>query len=175
MSDSLNETSIPANLQELVNAELKDDETIQWIDRPVPTFFGRDQLIFFGLGISLIAYYIFLKCTGANPMPDNPAVCFMYAHSAIFLVGGLGALYLPLWVYKIMKEKMAYALTNHRVIIIQHPIVRSISLKDSVMVCKQKANGMGYITFYVAGKIGLKFENIRNIGKVEQMLQNLKE
>jgi len=56
MSDFSN-TQIPENLRELVNTQLMNDETIQWIDQPIPYYFSVGSAIAFGFGVYTVVHF----------------------------------------------------------------------------------------------------------------------
>jgi len=57
---------IPEQLQELVNAELMDDETIQWIGQPIPYFFSGDAIPTFLFAIPWTVFSILGMCSAAG-------------------------------------------------------------------------------------------------------------
>ena len=184
MSDFPN-NQIPENLRELVNAQLMDDETIQWIDQPIPYYFSIGSAIAFGFGV---------YCTAGSVVWMSIAMfaTFHPEFERIFalLVGipnllfGLFWLSFPLWWTRRKTTRTVYTITNLRAIIVQGAFsgfnVTSYYPADFVdMFCKQKADGTGNLCFRSEVwsslvRIRQGFFNIRNVVKVERMLQELK-
>ena len=181
MSDFPN-TQIPENLRELVNAQLMDDETIQWIDQPIPFYFSVGSAIAFGFGLYITVFMIFFVCMIAFE-PIHGTVFAPFILIFVYLLLGLFLLSFPLRTRR-KTTRTVYALTNLRAIIVQGAFsgfnITSYYPADFVdMFCKQKANGTGNLCFRneVWGslvRIRQGFFNIRNVVKVERMLQELK-
>ena len=183
----MNESSIPAELRELVNAELIGDETIRWIDQPIPYFFSAAAVGMFVFGIpwtfiSLGAFSV--ACVGDFESPQNfGARPLLVAFLIPFVLIGLGMLFAPLWMHRSAKRTV-YAITNHRAIIIRGIFfaynVTSYYPSDLwYLARKQKNNGTGNIRFPIerGGSEALSepgFMNIRNVRDVERILQELK-
>jgi len=198
MSDFPN-TQIPENLRELVNAQLMDDETIQWIDQPIPYYFSVVSAFVFGLGIIWTVTFGFLLCVVVLelvlepppvkppplgiPMTLGPPPVVTIPIIALLLLPGLFLLSVPLLMCREVKQTI-YALTNLRAIIVQGTLsgfnVTNFYPADFVeMFCKQKADGTGNLCFRNGVWDFLEptkrgFCNIRNVVKVERMLQELK-
>lgn len=184
------EASIPANLREMVNAKLMDGETIRWIDQPIPYFFSLVSSVAFGFGLYLLIVTTIILTAIASgefgPPPDNEKerIFFLVAMIPNLLVG-LGLLSAPLWTWR-KSKRIVYALTNLRVIIVQRTFstfnIMSYCPADfSCLSSKQRTNGTGNLCFRTESggfssllPIRRGFWNIRNVGKVECMLQELK-
>jgi len=194
----INEPSIPAELQELVNAELTDNETIQWIDQPIPYFFSETVSGRFLFAIFLTAFSAFWLCADAGVFDWNGGgfklqnigtECLFFA---VLLLLGLALLSTPLWMRRYAKQTV-YVITNHRAMIVQGTLfadnVVSYYLADLVHVVRtQKADGTGSIRFRIQplrppirgfmdlrNEYAQEFIDIRNVKEVERVLQELKE
>jgi hypothetical protein len=178
-------SDIPEKLRELVNAELMDDETIQWIDMPIPYYFSVGSSIAFGIGIYITVVSILLACMFAfGPFPGGvPDYIITFIICSVYLALGLFLLSFPLRTRR-KTGQTVYAVTNLRTIIVQGTLsafnVTSYYPADfSDMFRKQKANGIGNVCFRSEHwgsivKIRKGFFNVRNVDKVERMLQELK-
>ena len=178
---------IPDNLRELVNAELMDGETIQWIDMPIPYFFTVGTSIMFGLGLYFcfwaIAFASFALFNGVRHEPAEFVLVSVIVSTVVMLIG-LYLLSAPLRVRQRTKRTV-YALTNQRAIIVQ-ATPRSVDVTSYYpanlwhLSRKQKANGTGSLCFNTTGggvlqwTIRRGFLNIRHVDKVEWMMQELK-
>ena len=175
---NMDNVPIPDNLREWGNAEFMEGEVIQWSGHPV-FFWTTEMLILLAIAISTIVFFIFCLCAPFDLMPDNPVIRFLHGHPTILLVLGLLMLYGLSDQYKIMK-RMIYAMTNHRIVIVQDNLITSYYLKDIMhLSCKQKANGTGVICLRVRKKFTLtrlrKLElGCHNVKKVVRLLQELK-
>ena len=181
-------SDIPDPLRELVNAQLMDDETIQWIDQPLSNYWSAGAMIAFAFGIYFTVTSIFsvlFVATGgllASPMFDIFDVILGFVEVCIHVLIGPFLLFFSLKTRRTC-ERTVYAITNRRAIIVQRG--RSLfnitySPKDFGDVwCKERGHGTGDI--YLRGGEGslpwLKaaFMNIRNVKEVERMLQELKQ
>ena len=181
MSD-LPAAPIPENLRELVNAQLMDDETIQWIDQPIPVFYSESMLLFL-LGIftiQLVAIFLVFAVNGHGAVFwENLLGCIGFS----FLMPvscGIGA-----WIGIRQRSKQTvYVITNFRAIIIRKIgctlNVTSYYPKELFYLSRtQRMNGTGCLYFQVESwridrwlKGG--FMNICNVQEVERMLQELK-
>ena len=194
MSDFPN-TQIPENLRELVNAQLMDDETIQWIDQPIPFYFSAVSatLFFNGMCLILLSFLIFLVVL--DTLLDGRFDFFALFAFMFCLLFNLLALSAPLLAWREAK-RMVYALTNFRAIIVQGTffgfnVTNYYPADFANMICKHKANGVGSLYFPVkklgpihllknksgfmrVGFIHEGFIHVRNVREVERMLQELK-
>ena len=182
-------SNIPEKLQELVNAQLMDDETIQWVDQPLSNYWSVGAMIAFGLGIYFTVTSIFpilLFVTGvlsAFPIFANIFdVILGFMQVCIYVLLGPFLLFFSLKTRRTAKRTI-YVITNRRVIIIQKG--RSLFNityypKDfgENMRCEERVHGVGDI-YFLGGegsfpwyKAGLM--NILNVKEVERMLQDLK-
>ena len=177
-------SDIPENLRELVNAQLMDGETIQWIDQPVPYYFSVGSSIAFGFGLYFLFWSIaVISIVVVNNTGPAPAPIELFPIGVIILLIGLFLFSAPLRVRK-RTQRTVYALTNHRAIIVQGTFsvfnITSYYPADfGDVFSKQKANGLGNLCFRTEHwgstlPIRKGFFNIRNVAKVERMLQELK-
>ena len=189
--------AIPEPLQELVNAELSEDETIQWIDQPIPSFFASGALEPFFFGIPWTAFSVFWTSGAAGVLDLNgggfnfnfqnldAGRLLIAAFGIPFVLSGLWMLSAPLRVRRNAKRTV-YAITNYRAIIVQGTLfAHNIMSYYPADICDisrtQKADGTGSLR-YAIGKIKNEtempdvqaFVNIRNVQEVERILQELK-
>jgi hypothetical protein len=192
-SANTGEVRIPAKLWELVNDELIDEESIQWIDQPIPIFFSPGATGLFLFGTVWTAFSIFWVCgaagigdmeQGINLNVIQLGQLALAAFGIPFVLIGFGLLSAPWWMYRFAKRTV-YAITNHRAIIVQGGFsgltVTSYYPNDIVYISRnQRAKGRGDILFRYGGTggehstTGQGFENIRNVKEVERILQDLK-
>ena len=176
---------IPENLRELVSIQLMDDETIQWIDQPIPYYFRPGSAVTFGFGIFIVvSCFVFLYTIIFAPGPEHAFVRIIaFVIGVLVLLYGLLLISVPLLARRQM-ERTVYVVTNFRAIIVRRTsatyMMRSCYPKDFLnMFCKQKNNGTGDL-YFPARKLGCikdpkgGFMNIRNVREVERMLQELK-
>jgi len=180
-------SDVPEKLQELVNTQLKDGETIQWIDQPLANYWSVGAMIAFSCGICLtvgIIHEAIIVVRG-----------FMFAFNTIYPFEAIsmclaGAFYLLLGLLLVFfslkrrrtTKRTVYVITNRRAIIIQ----RGRSLLNTTyypkdfgnMWCEERIHGVGDIYFrgaewsapwYKAGIV-----NILNVKEVERLLLELK-
>jgi hypothetical protein len=186
-------TQIPENLLELVNDELLDGETIQWIDQPIPVFFSAAAMGTFFFAIPWTAFSLFWTCAAAGVFDPNngvinlnfdPGRWHFAAFGIPFVLFGLGMLSSPLWMRRNAKRTV-YAITDQRAIIVQgtffaHNITSYYPADMWHVSRKQMANGTGdlYFCFHASeeneSSKGQGFMNIRNVREIERMLQELK-
>jgi len=163
-----------------------DDETIQWIDQPIPVFFtGLSTFAFvFGLFFTAFCTIILLDCMlYPPPMTLRPPLPWTFTILSPFLLLGLFLLSIPLLMWREAKQTV-YAITNLRVIVVRGTysgfnVTNFYPANFVDMFCKQKADGTGNIFFRNGVWDWLEptkrgFVNIRNVVKVERMLQELK-
>jgi len=179
MSD-LSSVSIPESLRELINAQLMDDETIQWIDQPIRIFFSFDDILvmFFAAftGAFLLPFLLFFLNGNAewflqNMLLETLCASFVIAISCTFSV---------LRAANKNVKQIAYVITDFRAMIVygKARVITATSFyltELSYLSCVPSANGTGHIFFRPLGgwqKHG--FVHIRNVVKVERMLQELK-
>ena len=178
-------SDIPEKLRELVNAKLMDDETIQWIDMPVPYYFSIGSSIAFGFGLYITGMIIPFACMVIfdrhhGGVPDAIMVSIL---CSVYLALGLFLLSFP-WRTRRKTAQTVYAVTNLRTIVVQGTFsafnVTSFYPADfGDIFSKQKTNGLGNLCFRTEHwgsilPIRKGFFNIRDVGKVERMLQELK-
>ena len=181
----MNESSIPAELQELVNAKLMDNETIRWMDMSVPYFFSLGSSIAFGFGIYATVIAVFILTIGitGSYIPEHDRIGF-YLMPIPCLLFGLWLLSFPLLTRQ-KSKRTVYAVTNLRAIVVDGTFsaynVASYYPTDLWQLsCKQKANGLGSLCFridsggFLPWMIRRGFWNIHNVSKVERILQELK-
>ena len=178
-------SDIPDPLRELVNAQLMDDETIQWIDQPVPYYFSVGSSIAFGFGLYFLFWSIAaISIVVVNNTGPTPAPIELFPIGVIILLIGLFLLSAPLRVRK-RTQRTVYALTNHRAIIVQgtfsaFDVTSYYPANLWHLSCKQNANGVGSLCFNTTGggvlqwTIRRGFLNVRDVVKVERMFQELK-
>jgi len=184
---------VPEQLQEWVNAELMDDETIQWIDQPIPYFFSKDAISIVLFAIPWTAFSVFGMC-GAVGVFDWNGGGFNLQNfdierslTAVFLLPfvliGLWLLSAPLRVYRHTKRSV-YVITDHRAMIVQgtfsaHNVTSYYPADYWTLTRTQKANGTGSLCFYIEKDNDSfqqhGFRDIRNVKEVERILQKLKE
>jgi hypothetical protein len=187
---TIDDTHIPAHLRELVKDRLTDGETIRWIDMPIPHFFSLGSSIAFVIGIYLVAVsVVFLYVATAvgmrhpEPMPEHEHQMMIAFALIPYLLFALPFLSVPLWTYRKTKRTV-YAITNLRAITVQG-IFSTLTVASYYptdlgnLSCKQRANGTGNLVFKIDGgcffwSIRRGFWNIRNVGNVERMMQELK-
>jgi hypothetical protein len=181
-------SDIPEKLRELVNAELRDGETIQWIDMPIPYYFTVGSAITFGIGIYFILWSLaatsFVLSSLIRDIPGHAVPKEFILIGVIILLIGLYLLSAPLRVRK-RTQRTVYVLTNHRAIIVQETssaldVTSYYPANLWHLSRKQKADGTGSLCFNTTGggilqwTIRRGFLNIRNVEKVERMMQDLK-
>jgi len=180
-------SDIPDPLQELVNAQLMDDETIQWMEQPFPVLFSEAVLLFI-LGVYVVQLIVFFVIFAANGTEvvfwDNllgistlslmmPVACMIGAWKGI----------------RIRCRQTIYVITNFRAIIVWNPsLILNVAILNvtsyypkelSYVSRMQRANGTGHLYFHTESwrmERWLKggFMNIRHVKEVERMLQELK-
>jgi hypothetical protein len=151
-------TPISHELQELVDNELEDGETIEWIDQPIPCFFTKETVTLF-----LIAITVFLTCITTS----RDIIFNVLGISFIFV--GVMALLSPIWIWRKM-FRTVYVITNRRVITFEgkmfsFDIVSYDADELEDIYRKQKKNGTGDV---------FVFQNVRDVKNVEQKLRELK-
>ena len=168
-------SDIPEKLQELVNAELMDDETIQWIEQPVVSFDGVLRIFCLSFAITFLIFY---ACGVAGLFAQN-------------LLGFVGSSLLTatttafaIWQTAGQSAKqVVYVITNFRAMIV-HGTPRVLKVTNyypaelSYLARIQRANGTGHL-YFRAGPSDRNnnlwgFMNIRNVKEVERLLQDLK-
>jgi len=187
-------SDIPDPLRELVNAELMDDETIQWMEQPIPAFFSAAVMGIFLFAIPWTAFALFWMCAAAGVFDFKdgeidigniePGRLLFAAFGIPFVLIGFGMLSIPLWMRRSAKRTI-YAITDFRAIIVQgtfsaHTITSYYPEHILHLSRRQRANGTGDICFRF--HVGYEnessdekgFINIRNVKEVERMLQELK-
>ena len=184
---------ISDNLRELVNAELMDGETIQWMDQPVPVFFSAAAIGIVLFAIPWTAFSIFWMCGAAGVFDINnakfefnaldPGRLMLAAFGIPFLLIGLGMLSVPLRMRRSMKQTV-YVITDQRAMIIGREFgafdIKSYYPTDfSRLHRTQKTNGIGDVYFHIKRSDDSSteegFQNLRNVREVEKILQDLKE
>jgi hypothetical protein len=180
-------SDIPEHLRELVNAKLRDGETIQWIDQPLSNHWSLGAIAAFGFGICITVGTLFevigvtIMASGAIDIDNAIEIFLCYISAGFYLLLGLLLLFFSLKARR-TTERTIYAITHRRAIVIQQG--RSVfnttyHPKDfGNMWCKERVHGTGDIYFRGSEwsvpwyKVG--FANILNVKEVERMLQELK-
>jgi hypothetical protein len=106
---------IPPKLQARVNRELKPQETIRWIDQPVPRYFTPKAKAAFIFPIPWTAFAFFWTAGASFSSAGDGSVGFMALFGIPFILVGLGMLSSPLWAYRITL-KTVYVITDQRAI-----------------------------------------------------------
>jgi len=182
-------SDIPDPLRDLVNAQLMDGETIQWMDQPLSNYWSVGAMIAFVFGIYFTVTPIFPILSFVIEVRSDYIIFFNifdvllgFMQVCIYVLLGPFLLFFSLKTRR-TTERTVYAITNRRAIIVQRG--RSVFNttyypKDFGDVwCKERVHGTGDI--YLRGGEGslpwLKaaFMNIRNVKEVERMLQELKQ
>lgn len=179
------DAAVPDKLRELVNAGLMDDETIQWIAKPIPYYFSMGSSIAFGFGLYISVMIISMTLMlgyGSHPggVPDLLIISIL---CSVYLLLGLFLLSFPLQTRR-KTARTVYAVTNFRAIVVQGTfpafnVTSYYSADFGDIFCKQKANGLGNLCFHTEHwgsilPIKKGFFNIRNVTKAERLLQELK-
>lgn len=114
------DNSISHELQTKVNNELKPDEVIRWIEKPIPAFFGPKSTGAFLFAIPWTAFALFWICGAAGfQIPDfNEGADLFPLFGLPFVLIGLCMLSSPLWNY-LKTSNTVYAITNQRAIIVE--------------------------------------------------------
>ncbi|MDR0610943.1 MAG: hypothetical protein LBG58_12585 [Planctomycetaceae bacterium] len=158
-----NSTSISHELQELVDNELEDGETIEWLDQPIPRYFTQETTSQFLFGIPWTTFAVFWTCMAAQGS-------IVFALWGVpFILIGIGVLSSPIRMRRKML-RIVYVITNRRVITFEgkrgsFDIVSYEADEIEEIHRKQKKNGTGDV---------FVFQNIRNVKEVEQKLRELK-
>ncbi|MDR1925620.1 MAG: hypothetical protein LBQ66_14710 [Planctomycetaceae bacterium] len=184
------ELSISDKLQILVNNELDDDETIEWIGQPIPCLFSKKSLPQFLFAIPWTAFAIFWICGASGfKIPEFGPNLLFPLFGLPFVLIGLALLSSPFWFRRSMRQTV-YAITNHRAIIFERGFfsfnIMSFEPEDlNNLHRKQKANGTGDIYFgSISANVPKQMEefiattgffNIRNVKDVERKIRQLKE
>ncbi|MDR1484478.1 MAG: hypothetical protein LBT09_06605 [Planctomycetaceae bacterium] len=174
MSDFRNEYSIDTNrfdstpisseLNERVDKELWEGETIEWIDKPIPCYFTEDTIRAFFVAsvwtVFAISWTICVPVVGG--LSGLLGVLFI-------LVGFGGMMSSPIFSWCKM-SRTVYVITNRRVITIEKKMfLFDVLSYDADEIgefnMQQKDNGTGNV---------FVFQNIRNVKEVEQKLRKLK-
>ena len=187
-------SDIPEKLRELVNAQLMDNETIQWIDRPIPNFFTVGTMGAFFLAIPWMVFVIFGVgvASGIFDMENNtislknirPEGWFYITIGIPVVLLAMSMIYTPLWKRRKLKHTI-YAITNLRAIVavrgtfLAHTVTSYFPSDFWYLSCEQKANGIGNLYFSGGSSENDSlnwrgFMNIRNVTEVERILQELK-
>ena len=186
-ADFADDAPIPERLQELVNAELMDGETIRWIEQPIPRYFSAGTIRHFLVGIFFTGFGLYWTASLTGLLHDGVGLLhLLFASSGpVFLLAGLLRLAAPLWRYR-NEQRTVYVITDRRAIIVQgtfwsHHIKSGHPADISRLSCRQRANGTGDLFNcydYCPDKGFIRrehgFMNIRNVKEVERMLLELK-
>ncbi|MDR2115614.1 MAG: hypothetical protein LBP87_04455 [Planctomycetaceae bacterium] len=154
--------TIPLKLRELVDQELEEGETIEWIDQPIPHLFPKEIFPIFLFAIVWTSFVIFV-------MLQQFGNIFNFSFLIPFMFVGVGLLLVPFWRYRTILRTV-YVITNRRVIILEgrmfsFDIISYEADEIDEIHRKQKKNGTGNV---------FVFTNIRNVKMVEQKLRKLK-
>jgi hypothetical protein len=178
------------DLQEKVRRELEIDETIQWIDMPVPRFFTPFSIGAFLFAIPWTGFAVFWTFGAAGfTIPDFSeglsGVDFFPLFGLPFILIGIGLLTTPIRTYW-RALKTVYVITDQRAITIQGgrtTVVRSFPPRDLQNIFrKEKRDGTGDVIITQGAVLDssnnkdsepLGFLQIRNPREVERMLKKL--
>jgi hypothetical protein len=118
----LNKLNIPEELRGIIAQELNPEESILWIEQPIPRFFFTESSIYvfwFGVFFTSGALFLTYGRIAASPtiLEDSIRMRFILA-DLFFILIGFGLLSTPIWV-KQRAKKRVYLVTNKRAITIQ--------------------------------------------------------
>jgi len=173
---------IPEHLRELVNAELVDNETIQWMEQPTRAFIPFESvllLFFMSLIIPLLVGFLFFFACGAVEVLQRN----LFGFAATSLITAFSITFSVWQTANRSAKQVVYVITDFRAMIIYgtSSVLRVMSYYPtelSYLSRVQKANGTGHLYFRAGlsnrdnALLGLM--NIRHVKEVERMLQELK-
>jgi hypothetical protein len=140
-----NPMMLPFGLQQILNEELDNGETLLWLDQPDASRMARSCWPIMLFAIPFTAFSIFWIA-----MASKASILFA-AFGLPFLAVGLGMFTSPIWVKRSAK-RTAYALTDKRAILIQQKFktlnvtsYRPEQLTD--MEREQRVDGSGSLIF----------------------------
>lgn len=146
------QTMIPLRMMDRVNRELEPDESIQWIDMPIPSFFTPKAAAAFLFAIPWTAFSVFWICGAARfTIPDfTHGFDFFPLFGVPFFLIGLGLLSSPFWAYR-NAFKTVYVITDKRAITIvggYNTTIRSYPPEKLLEIYRvEKSNGTGDLVF----------------------------
>jgi hypothetical protein len=108
-------SSLPADLDARVRAELRDGEQLLWVGQPRPGRLARQGLPVVIFGIPWTAFAIFWTAGAGGFLFGGGNVCFGL-FGVPFILVGLGMLTSPYWLAR-SARRTCYALTDRRAII----------------------------------------------------------
>ena len=183
-------TTLPSQVRNRVEMELRSGERITWSGQPIPARFVRVSwlIVVFGIfwtafSILWVAGAIFVTTRGSTPGPFKLFPLFGLPFIAI----GIGMLTSPIWLRK-KAANMAYVITNQRAFVLSQTWrkathIQNFSPKDlQSLEHTQYPDGSGDIIFSTerwrdsdgdrrARRLG--FYAVPNVKTVEEHLRNL--
>ena len=186
---------LPADQLELLERELDRGERLEWVSRPILSWWDPFSLIVFLFAIPWTAFAIFWTVMAAGmvwlaPGPNNGAPWFALIFPLFglpFIAIGLGLLSTPWWVRR-AKAKTLYALTDSRAIILdggRSTTVRSLRPDEiGPLLRREKRDGSGDLILQQLGwrdseggtrneEVG--FLSISEVREVERLVRALIE
>lgn len=190
-------TSLPLQLEQLVENELDPGEQLLWTGQPAPGRFMAQGLGLSVFGLFFGGFALFWIITASGIGGGMGGGFSLFGLFGIpFLLVGLGMLTAPIWMSRKAKGTV-YAITDKRAIVFDQGWsmnVRSFGPdKFSDLERRQRPDGTGDIIFarepyrsyhhhsdshYHHGRYRLReigFFGVANVKEVEQMLRDLKE
>lgn len=187
----INKLQLPHKLRQKVDKELEIDESIRWIEQPIPYFFTISSLIAFLFAIPWTSFAIFWMYMASS-------FDILFALFGIpFVVIGFGMLSSPIWL-RLSAKNTAYVITNKRALSIYIPIISFANIISTTIrnyppsqlkniYRQERADGTGDVVMAVKYRIKyinnhrhrtteeIGFMRIRNPQEVEKMLRQLAE
>jgi hypothetical protein len=190
---------IPVGLQELVEQELDQGESIRWIEQPIPRFFTTPRAAgVFLFAIAWTSSSLLLLCSvldwslpvfGKMAREGGPISAVDVSFSLLFVLVGIAMLAWPLWAHW-KGLRTVYVITDRRAITFERSLATRVTSYTPFdlrkMFRKEKKNGTGDLVFghYFAGLendgpdgstvlVNYGFLRVRDVRKTEQMLREL--
>jgi hypothetical protein len=181
-------SEMPRDLQDEVERNLDQGETIRWMEQPIPRFFTQTSTVTFLFAIPWTAFAVFWICGASGfKLPDFSKGGFSLfpLFGVPFILIGIGMLLSPLWARR-KGLKTVYVITDRRAITFDGGWTTTVTsytpdqLKS--LYRKEKKDGTGDVvlgqrvsTYSNRGQqmVDVGFLRVRDPRKVEQMLREL--
>ncbi len=121
--NSLDDLEVPPKMQEPIRAEIKPDEKIVWMGRPLMSYARKTMwigffagLIFLLIGGGVLAYFLTSDLLKKEDTPGAAVIVYI-AVPGVFVLVGLIFVTMPLWYGRLTPYRDVYILTDQRAIV----------------------------------------------------------
>lgn len=122
---------LPVETRQMISRELRDGESVTWVDQPIPLRLGLKTWPLVLFAIPWTAFSLFWEWGALQAAPqarDNIAFIVFPLFGLPFVLLGLAMLTAPLWA-ALKAKRMFYVLTTHRALLLHKTILGKLVIR----------------------------------------------